>query len=256
MKSLSLLTLVLVSLLPYSYALNGDPALKLYFTFDEGQGNTVTDHSTSQLQGKMTGKVKFIKDGKYKSAVSLGDPNSLIKVPAAPELDITKAITMEAWIFPQENQNDSNVMGRRTTANAGGYCIQWSGFGNAAKVETWIGLPGWKGTRKVQKIEPKLEQWHHVAATYDGKEIKQYVNGQLDALVEAPAKEIASQKVEFHIGKSQTGLPGMVGKIDEVAIYNRALTADEILSDMKGVLTLTPVDPKEKLATIWANLKR
>ena len=70
-KSLSLLTLVLVSLLPYSYALNDDPALKLYFTFDEGQGNTVTDHSTSQLRGKMTGKVKFVKDGKYKSACHL-----------------------------------------------------------------------------------------------------------------------------------------------------------------------------------------
>ena len=54
------LTLMLIGLLPYSYALNDDPALKLYFTFDEGQGDTVKDHSKSKLKGKLTGKAKFV----------------------------------------------------------------------------------------------------------------------------------------------------------------------------------------------------
>ena len=48
-----------------SYALNDDPALKLYFTFDEGQGDTAKDHSQSKLKGKLTGNAKFIKDGKF-----------------------------------------------------------------------------------------------------------------------------------------------------------------------------------------------
>jgi len=250
------LTLMLIGgLLPCSYALNDDPALKLYFTFDEGQGDTVKDHSKSKLKGKLTGKAKFVKDGKFGGALSLEDSNCLVQVDAADELDITKAVTMSAWIFPLENQNDSNVMGRRTAGNAGGYCMQWSGFGNAAKIETWIGLPGWKGTRNVQKIEPKLEQWHHVVSTYDGKEIKQYVDGKLDTFVKAPANEIASQKVEFHVGKAQTGLPGMIGRIDELAVYDRALTLKEIKSDMEEGVFFA-VDPKEKLATTWANLKR
>ena len=64
------------------------------------------------------------------------DTDCLVQVPASDELDITKAITMAAWIFPLEDQNDSNVMGRRTAGNQGGYCLQWSGFG-AAK----LGLP-------------------------------------------------------------------------------------------------------------------
>ena len=74
------------------------------------------------------------------------DSDCLVQVPASDELDITKSITMAAWIFPLEDQNDSNVMGRRTAANKGGYCLQWSGFGAAAKIETWIALPDWKGT--------------------------------------------------------------------------------------------------------------
>ena len=132
--------------------------------------------------------------------------------------------------------------------------MQWSGFGNAAKIETWIGLPGWKGTRDIQKIAPRLKEWHHVVAIYDGKMIKQYIDGKLDASV-AGGGEIASQDVEFRVGQAQTGLPSMTGKIDEVAVYDRALDLDEIKSDMKNGVYFA-VDSKGKLATTWAHLKK
>ena len=248
-------SLILVVLLPDSIALNNDSSLKLYLAFDEENGKIAKDHSKSRLEGRLSGKAKFVKNGRFGGALSLEDSNSLVQLPATDELNITKSITIAAWIFPLVNQKDSNVIGRRTAANVGGYCIQWSGLGAAAKVETWIGLPVWQGTRNLQKTEPKLEKWHHVVAIYDGNEIKQYVNGKLDAYLKIPDREIASQKVELHIGKAQTGLPGIVGKIDEVAIYDRALTKDEIKSDMqKGVFF--SVDPSEKLATKWATLKR
>ena len=48
----------------------------------------------------------------------------------------------------------------------------------------------------------------------------------------------------------------MIGKIDEVAIYERALTQDEVKTDMKKVLVgTTAVDPTSKLASTWASLK-
>ena len=56
----------------------------------------------------------------------------------------------------------------------------------------------------MQKTEPKLKQWRHVVATYDAQEIRQCMDGKLDTSVKVPAKQIASQKVEFHIGKAQT----------------------------------------------------
>ena len=103
-----------------------------------------------------------------------------------------------------------------------------------------------------------MKQWHHVVVTFDGKKIKQYIDSKLDAFLDAAADKITSQKVELHIGQAQTGLPSIIGKIDEVAIYNRALTLDEIKSDMKnGVFpAISAVDPKEKLATKWSTLKK
>ena len=73
--------------------------------------------------------------------------------------------------------------------------------------------------------------------------------------LDAAAGKITSQKVELHIGQAQTGLPSMIGKIDEVAIYDRALTLDEIKSDMENGVFFA-VDPKEKLATKWSTLKK
>ena len=252
---LSLILLVLLtSIVPLAQALNDDPALKLYFTFDEDEGNKAEDQSQSGLKGELMDGAKFVKDGKFGGAVEFGDAGCKVVVEAAKELDITEEVTMAAWIFPLVSQHDSNVMGLRTAGNAGGYCMQWSGFGNAAKIETWIGLPGWKGTRDIQKIAPRLKEWHHVVAIYDGKMIKQYIDGKLDASV-AGGGEIANQDVEFRVSQAQTGLPSMTGKIDEVAVYDRALDLDEIKSDMKNGIYFA-VDSNGKLATTWAHLKK
>ena len=96
--------------------------------------------------------------------------------------------------------------------------------------------------------------WHHVVATYDGKTIKQYIDGKFDTSKDFK-NDIASQDIEFRVGQAQTGLPSMFGKIDEVAVYDRALDLDEIKSDMENGVFFA-VDPKGKLATTWAHLKR
>ena len=46
-----ILLVLLTSIVPLAQALNDDPALKLYFTFDEGEGNKAEDQSQSGLKG-------------------------------------------------------------------------------------------------------------------------------------------------------------------------------------------------------------
>ena len=146
-------------------------------------------------------------------------------------------------------------MGRRSSANLGGYCLQWSAqFTGAPQIETWINIGGWQGSRNKQTIKPELEEWHHVSSTFDGDMIRQYIDGKLDVEFAPPKGKINSIEVVFRIGKAQTGLPGMQGLVDEVAIYNRALSVDEINQDMeKGVYFA--VSPNDKLATTWGKLK-
>lgn len=236
-----------------AWAINDDDALMLYFTFDKDEGGKVTDVSGNNLEGTFEGAV-WSKDGKFGGAVHLEDTEKFVEVDAVPELDITDELTIQCWFFPEESQDDSNLMGRRSAANVGGYCLQWSAqFTGAPQIETWIDIGGWQGSRKLQTIKPALAEWHHVSTTYDGDTIRQYIDGELDVEF-GPAGKINSIDVVFRIGKAQTGLKGMVGLVDEVAIYNRALSVDEINQDMENGVFFA-VSPKDKLTTTWGKLK-
>lgn len=235
------------------WAINDDDALMLYFTFDKDDGGKVLDVSGNNLEGRLEGAV-WSKDGKFGGAVHLEDSEKFVEVDAVPELDITDELTIQAWFFPEESQGDSNLMGRRSPGNVGGYCLQWSAqFTGSPQIETWINIGGWQGSRNKQTIKPDLEKWHHVSSTYDGDMIRQYIDGELDVEF-GPAGKINSIEVVFRIGKAQTGLPGMVGLVDEVAIYNRALTVEEINQDMENGVFFA-VSPGDKLATTWGKLK-
>ncbi|MCY3743961.1 MAG: hypothetical protein OXH00_23350 [Candidatus Poribacteria bacterium] len=120
-----IITVFIVIALSFSvsvWAINDDDALMLYFTFDEDDGGKVLDVSGNNLEGTFEGAV-WSKDGKFGGAVHLEDTEKFVEVDAVPELDITDELTIQAWFFPEESQGDSNLMGRRSGANVGGYCL-------------------------------------------------------------------------------------------------------------------------------------
>lgn len=255
MKFTIVLLLSIICLSPIAWGINDDKDLMLYLPFDEGQGEKAMDASGNDLEAMLHGAT-WSKEGKIGGCVHITDTEKYVEIESVPELDITSEITIEAWFLPEENQGDSNLMGRRTPANVGGYVLQWSSqFTGAPQIETWIHIGGFQGTRNKQTIKPELNEWFHVASTYDGNFIRQYINGKEDVAFDAPNGEITSVDIVFRIGKSQTGLAGAVGLVDEVAIYSRALTEDEINSDMNNGVFFD-VSPKGKLATTWAKLKR
>lgn len=256
MKLIIAVLLIALSLSVNAWALNDDKALMMYLPFDEGAGEKAKDASGNNLEATLNGAT-WSKDGKIGACIHLTNTEQFVEVGAVPELDITDELTIQAWFFPEQDQGDSNLMGRRTSGNTGGYCLQWSSTPTGApQIETWMNVGGgWQGSRNKQTIKPDLNEWHHVSSTFDGDMIRQYIDGELDVEWKPPGNEIFSVDVVFRIGKSQTGLAGTVCLVDEVAIYNRALSTDEINQDMnKGVAYA--VSPGGKLATTWANLKK
>ncbi len=248
MKITILSLLLIFVFLASSYGIKDD-SLVLYCPFDEGVGDTAKDEK-SGLIGKISG-AKWTNKGKFKGALEFVNDTDKVEFAIEKVLDITDAITMQAWVLPEAVQDDSNIMGRRSAANVGGYCMQWTN----GKFEMWLNVngAGWQGTRGKQTKTPKPGEWHHIACVYDGTDELQYVDGELDIKFSAPGK-IASIQDVFRIGHSTTNLKTMKGIIDEVAVYKRALKLDEIKQDMmKGVLT--PVVTQGSLVTTWGNIK-
>jgi len=249
----SFLTLVfIIVLVPASWGIEDD-TLVLYLPFEEGSGDVTVDQSGNNIEGELNGAT-WSNEGKFGGCIHLDAETSYVEFPAAPQLDITEQITIEFWMFPEQSQGDSNILGRRSAANVGGYCVQWSAqFTGQPMIETWLHFGGWQGTRQMQTVSPELEEWHHIASVCDGSSLKQYVDGSLDIEMAVPGAIDSIEEV-LRIGNAQTGLAGMIGRVDEVAIYNRALSENEIKQDMsKGVVY--PVSPAGNLATAWGKIK-
>ena len=88
----------------------------------------------------------------------------------------------------------------------------------------------WDSTGSLQ-----LNKWYHVVFTYDGSYARLYINGKLDSERSDTATPDANGQ-PLYLGGSPDWAPAQA-VIDEVRIYNRALSADEVVDNMKGKIT-------------------
>ena len=71
--------------------------------------------------------------------------------------------------------------------------------------------------------------WHHIVATYDGRTMSLFVNGQKQKRTKSLKTTIAFENVPISIGQERSTFE-LVGKLDEVMVYDRAMSDREILT--------------------------
>ena len=113
------------------------------------------------------------------------------------------------------------------------------------------------------------DEWHHLVAVFDGEEKRIYVDGELDASVDATTKVIGAGQSRFGyigIGSEAGSLDAATGPnwafngiMDEYLMFHRVLSDEEIEHLASGpedpFAELTAVDPNGKLSTTWGNIK-
>ena len=80
------------------------------------------------------------------------------------------------------------------------------------------------GGRLAGKTEIFRWVWSHIVLVRDGEKVQVYLNGKLEIEGKAPAVSIE----EFMLGGRSDNDSNWEGRLDEAAVFNRALTADEI----------------------------
>jgi hypothetical protein len=161
--------------------------------------------------------------GEVGQAFSFDGVNSYVSIPDSPSLDtLVSSITIETWI--KFNQLTSDWEGIVTKGNSS-WRLQATPWANTVYfAANGVGpTEDLYGSRNVRD-----GQWHHVAAVYDGTNMFLYVDGTVD--VWQPATGLISQNNSpVCIGQTAESTGYFFdGLIDEVSIYNRALTASEI----------------------------
>jgi hypothetical protein len=204
------------------------PGLVAAWGFDEGSGDTVEDLSGQGHDGVIS-NAEWTTAGRFGGALSFNGEDSWVTVADAPDLHLAVGMTLEAWVRPTTIDGFESVVLKER-----GHSLSYALYAHdpdrrpfapsgAINVGSGPDISA-NGTSQVQ-----LGLWTHLAATYDGAALRIYVNGVL-AGSQAAEGEIENTDDALRFGGNVVG-EFFSGLIDEIRIYNRALTAHEIAMD-------------------------
>jgi alpha-L-rhamnosidase len=168
--------------------------------------------------------------GRFGQALNLNGKSETVKIEHYPELKLVKEITISAWIKPNDDFSDRwQEIYRKEDANA--RCL--FAFGKTGeKTGLWFGL-GIDGayTEHCGPLAVELVKdgkWHLVAAIYDGSAKRFYFDGREIARESVSGSIDTKGSSPAYIGSSGGNYEFFSGGIDDIRIYSRALSADEI----------------------------
>ena len=220
--------------------------------FDDGKGEAVTDSSDNGLDGKIAkGKPKWV-DGKFDGAMEFGGQD-MVTVDDDNALDLEE-FTIAAWVNIPKVSGAWQIIASKEHRNPTGRNYGLFGHINSGVVHySFTTNSGWKSFDAKTVVTDG--DWHHVAGTYDGSDFKLYLDGAVDAQV-SPGTKPDNHDNFFVIGGCDIGGYWMTGVIDEVVLYDRALSEQE-LNDLieDGMSVALDVQPGGKLVTTWSRLK-
>ncbi|MCW2993439.1 MAG: hypothetical protein JWQ18_934, partial [Conexibacter sp.] len=196
------------------------------YNFNETSGTTVKDLSGHGLNGVRSGATSTTL-GKYGRGLSFDGDKDQVTVADNNLLDLTTGMTLEAWVLP------STISGFRTAfAKERGTGLSYGLYASsdtgkpAGDVFTTSGFDT-RGTAGLATT-----RWNHIAATYDGTSLSLYVDGVLASTKKVPGS-LTTSTGALRIGGTTSWGEWFKGRMDELRIYNKALTAAQIQTDMK-----------------------
>jgi hypothetical protein len=215
-----------------------------YWTLDEGSGTIAQDSTVYSNHGTLAGGAHWVV-GKHGQAVSFDGADDYVVVPDSLSLRIQQ-FTLEAWIYmdkrPYEHGEVNSAIINKLNFLGGeafiGYKMQFN-HPSQTNDNLVISIGDGEAQRFLVSYNSidalTLNEWHHVAGTYNGSVAMIYIDGIVRASSEVQSYTIAHDGASLMLG-GEYYYEGcnFQGIIDEARVYNKALTPEEILADMNG----------------------
>ncbi len=212
-----------------------DLSLIGWWKFDEGYGTIALDNSGYGNHGKFVGNPQWVA-GYNGDAVEFDGSGDFLDCGVNQNLNISDEVSLTAWIKITNLNIDQKIGGNQNGTDGG---FKMSIFSNN-KVEFEIRSSSNLATlnRNVNGGTELMENvWYHIAGVYSQEDgyIRTYVNGNLDRQL-ATTEELGSSPGTFYLGCEpfNTGSYNFNGVMDDVRLYNKALTQEEIMETMRG----------------------
>lgn len=207
-----------------------DTSLVAYYTFEEGPGETVKDWSGKGNEGKNVNAKYVTLPGGKGYALGFDTPKAHVNCGSDPSLDVAGALTFELWLCPKttiSSLSETGLVGKGLGSYTLSHCRGGSCWFYAQGAQCLLsrGLP--------------LNTWSHLVATFKNKSgntytAKTYLNGVLQNEVDRTVETLKDEgdfylRLPVTYGDSNIE-PVWIGFMDDVRVYNRALTDAEVLS--------------------------
>lgn len=204
--------------------------------------------SAGDNHGTVRGGVTFAADrhGRKGGAFVFDGKSGYVLVPDRPQLDTDDAFTLSAWVKPagylhNPERRNSMVLSKWCSSGVAGDYILYIDTSGLPLVYVMDRRPSPILDSLKARSPAPVGVWTHVAATFDRGKLAIYVNGRLDASKDARLKHTDRREYEQDSvvigGYWRNGYYNFHGAIDEVCIWDRALSAVEI-TDLIGCLRL------------------
>jgi len=211
-------------------SLDKDPHLMGWWKFDESAGKTAADSSQYNRKGTLSGELSFDKnsvEGKFGKALKLAKADT-VEIKGYKGVTGTKPRTVTAWIKTTQTSGDIVLWGTNDSGKQ--FC-----FGH---IRGRIGFTPYGGYYYMKEYT-KDDKWHHVAVVimeadlpniYD--DVRLYLDGEIAEIDDIGLLGLlpieTGDELDVRIGGGYEGL------IDDVRIYDRALSIDEVKAICQG----------------------
>jgi PKD repeat protein len=204
------------------------------YDFDGINGLKIADASGTGNLGTIKEAVS-ITTGHSGNALKFDGVNDWVTINDSASLDPTTGMTLEAWVYPQSLTGGGKTVILKEKSGGEVYALYAREDANlpVSYFNDGGSYHGVFGTKALT-----LNQWTHLVGTYDGKYQRLYVNGSQVAQ-QAQSSSIQQSTGELRIGGNSLWSEFFNGYIDEVRIYNRALTPAEVSYNMATAVSVS-----------------
>jgi hypothetical protein len=236
-----------------------DPDLIFYFPFENFDGDTALDQSGKGHNGTINGDIKLVDGGKRGKAAQFAKTSFIdMDGPNIPEDHIPRdEITLCGWAKCEKTGDHHTLFNARASDSTWLIHPEFRSDGNNFR---WLlRSDGGATIFDIRAGSVNWDQWTHFAGVYDGKKGILYINGENVAEAPGGAKIAKDWGMGARIGYDIDNERPFTGLMDDLCLWKRALTQEEIEIVMeKGPEVLIEgeaVSPAGNLTTTWGGLK-
>ncbi|MBR9680561.1 MAG: LamG domain-containing protein [Candidatus Altiarchaeota archaeon] len=183
-----------------------------YWPFDEGVGSSVfDDHMWTS--------------GKINTGINFNGVDDYIDIPDSSSLDTPKKLTITSWVYANTPSVQQGIISKGLLSSSP---RTWDLGIDASNQIFWYIANSDSNYQIIYADSLGAKTWQHIAASFDGTDTSLYVNGQLKTTETFNWETLQTSDTSINIGKLRNQANYFDGKIDELYVYNGALSSDEI----------------------------